>query len=339
MFRTISIALVGSVVGYLLGIPMGELFGAVIAIVFASHFGCNALLLPKHTIVFIQTVLGMSVGSVVSFGVITEQFNPVLLVALISCLAIQTMSAYLWLRKREGWSDIDSFLGAIPGALAAILSMGDKYANASPKVIFAHSVRLIILVTTAAIVSYFTSSNIAETTSNPNWTLNVGIVLLIVSLLSLTFGRLASKVGIPAPYMVMALLVSVVAKEVLPQGGFIVPTVLVSLSTMALGAFLGLRLTEVAIEHVMSYVRAGVLVTFISLSVTVLFSYVMSIVTGVEWIVLLLSWVPGNVEAMTAVALMLGLEPAFVMINHVVRLGVLHTLPLFFRRFLIQQKQ
>ncbi|MGF1694303.1 AbrB family transcriptional regulator [Vibrio lamellibrachiae] len=339
MFAALSIALIGSVVGYCLSIPMGELFGAVIAILLASRYSKFSLSLPKHTIIFIQTVLGMSVGTVVSFGVITDQFSPILLIALICCLAIQTMSAFLWLKKREGWSDVDSFLGAIPGALAAILSMGDKYASASPKVIFAHSVRLIILVSTAATISYFTPSNVETTSSSPQWFVGISPTLLMVAAISLISGWLASKIGVPAPYMVMALICSVVVKESIHEVTLVIPAALLWLSTMALGAFIGLRLSEVSVDHVVSYVRAGVLVTAISLSVTILFSFVMSLITGVEWLVLLLSWVPGNVEAMTAVALMLGLEPAFVMINHVVRLGILHALPLFFRQFLLQQKQ
>ncbi|MGT0149020.1 AbrB family transcriptional regulator [Vibrio metschnikovii] len=53
---------------------------------------------------------------------------------------------------------------------------------------------------------------------------------------------------------------------------------------------------------------------------------------GMSWLVLLLSWVPGSVEAMTAVALLLGLEPAFVMVNHAIRLLLLYTMPALFKK-------
>ncbi|OIQ26420.1 AbrB family transcriptional regulator [uncultured Vibrio sp.] len=339
MYKTMGAASLGALIGYILNVPMGSLFGAVIGVLILGRVMSVPLSLPKQTIVFIQTTLGLSVGSVVSFGSISSLFSPVLFIALICCLAIQTMSAYLWLNRREGWSGVDSFLGAIPGALAAILSMGDNYVSASPKVIFAHSVRLIILVTMAAFVSYLMPTDMTVQAIDASWGTKTVLSLSIVALSSLLLGYFASKLGVPAPYMVMALICSVIAQEILPTGVFVVPSMLVALSTVALGAFLGLRLSEVETGNVLSYVRAGVFVTAISMSVTALFSYVMSLVTGVEWLVLLLSWVPGNVEAMTAVALMFGLEPAFVMINHVVRLGVLHALPLVFRQFLLQQKQ
>ncbi|UTS82853.1 hypothetical protein OL67_003963 (plasmid) [Phaeobacter piscinae] len=45
-----------------------------------------------------------------------------------------------------------------------------------------------------------------------------------------------------------------------------------------------------------------------------------------------MSWVPGGVEVMVATALALGLEPAFVMLNHVLRMSVLHIAPMFMSR-------
>lgn len=66
------------------------------------------------------------------------------------------------------------------------------------------------------------------------------------------------------------------------------------------------------------------------------------VAVGVSWLAAhlldmsLLSWVPGSVEAMTAVALLLGLEPAFVMVNHAIRLLLLYTMPALFKKQLEQ---
>lgn len=74
------------------------------------------------------------------------------------------------------------------------------------------------------------------------------------------------------------------------------------------------------------------MVTMIGLLVAVGVSGVFSILIDKSWVVLLLSWVPGSVEAMTAVALLLGMEPAFVMINHALRLLLLYSLPAMLKK-------
>lgn len=78
------------------------------------------------------------------------------------------------------------------------------------------------------------------------------------------------------------------------------------------------------------------IVTLIGLMVAVGVSWLAAHLLDISWLVLLLSWVPGSVEAMTAVALLLGLEPAFVMVNHAIRLLLLYTMPALFKKQLEQ---
>ena len=74
------------------------------------------------------------------------------------------------------------------------------------------------------------------------------------------------------------------------------------------------------------------IITLLAVLVTYLFALLFSYITGLEWTILLLAWLPGSVEAMVAVALLLNLEAAFVAINHVMRLLVLFFLPLIFKK-------
>ncbi|WP_201284393.1 AbrB family transcriptional regulator, partial [Klebsiella pneumoniae] len=92
------------------------------------------------------------------------------------------------------------------------------------------------------------------------------------------------------------------------------------------------RIADTTLREAMAYSRAGVMVTMIGLLVAVGVSGVFSILIDKSWVVLLLSWVPGSVEAMTAVALLLGMEPAFVMINHALRLLLLYSLPAMLKK-------
>ncbi|ARV26422.1 ammonia monooxygenase family protein [Vibrio anguillarum] len=98
-------------------------------------------------------------------------------------------------------------------------------------------------------------------------------------------------------------------------------------ATALLGILIGARLADTTLREAMAYSRAGVMVTLIGLLVAVAVSGLFALLLDKSWVVLLLAWVPGSVEAMTAVALLLGMEPAFVMINHALRLLLLYSLP------------
>jgi uncharacterized protein len=115
-----------------------------------------------------------------------------------------------------------------------------------------------------------------------------------------------------------------------------IPLILVKFSLALLGVMIGSRLAVTTFRQAMSYARAGFIVTSIGLMISLIFALCWSELTNLNWLILLLAWVPGSVEAMTAVALLLGLEPAFVMVNHSLRILLLYTLPVIFKAQLEQ---
>ncbi|MGT0149022.1 hypothetical protein ACT691_01910 [Vibrio metschnikovii] len=66
---------------------------------------------------------------------------------------------FWWLYKREGWHRLEALLGAISAAMAAILVISESGSEPSSKVVYAHSVRLIILILLAG--SFYTVPRIA----------------------------------------------------------------------------------------------------------------------------------------------------------------------------------
>lgn len=109
------------------------------------------------------------------------------------------------------------------------------------------------------------------------------------------------------------------------------PKWMVIFASALLGILIGSRIADTTLREAMAYSRAGVMITMIGLLVAVGVSGVFSILIDKSWVVLL-SWVPGSVEAMTAVALLLGMDPAFVMINHALRLLLLYSLPAMLKK-------
>ncbi len=322
--QILAIAAVGSLAAQIVTLPLTGLFLSAFAVILLRKRFHHPLRIPKTLLMFIQVVLGISVGATISIAELAHTISVPVIVGLVICLMLQTGCSFWWLHKREGWNPFESLLAAVPGAMAAILVISESESKPSPKVVYAHSVRLIILIILAGIVSSNAAEVVKEsiTLDLEQWSVLAGIVAI-----SMVSGKLSVRFGIPAPYMIASLVIAAACNGIMAPVSIAVPVWLVLFSTSLLGVLIGARLAETTLREAVSYSKAGVMVTIIGMSVAIVTSYIASLLLSMPWMVMLLSWVPGSVEAMTAVALLLGLEPAFVMVNHAIRLLLLYTLP------------
>lgn len=332
----VGTALVSASVGLLSSVPLIELFlSASMIIILRKHFSIRVSI-PNSLLMFIQVMLGISVGSTISLSELSHTLNPFVLVGLVICLVLQTSCSFWWLHHREKWNPFESLLGAVPGAMAAILVISESGDKPSPKVVYAHSVRLIILIVLAGFVSN-TAADVAIEHVDLSWQ-QWGLLSPVI-VVSMLCGKLSLRFGIPAPYMIASLVIAAFCNSYMTTLSLSVPVSIVIFATALLGTLIGARLAETTLREAMSYSKAGVFVTIIGLLVAIATSYVASKILSLSWIVVLLAWVPGSVEAMTAVALLLGLEPAFVMVNHAIRLLLLYTLPVVLKNRLEQLRE
>ncbi|TXY03253.1 AbrB family transcriptional regulator [Vibrio mimicus] len=327
--QIIVIAAVAAGAGTLLSIPLSEMFIAAGLIIVLHKKRFLTIHTPKWLLLFVQIVLGISVGATISLTELGTTLTIPVIVGLVCCLTLQIISSYLWLTKREGWTPFESLLGAVPGAMAAILVISESSQKPSTKVVYSHSVRLMILTLLALFIS---NSAPDAVTVEGSLTAYAWLIFFTLALVSLLLGKASTLLGIPAPYMLAALLVTASFNSFSTGIEMQLPKWMVLFATALLGILIGSRIADTTLREAMAYSRAGFMVTMIGLLVAVGVSGVFSILLDQSWVVLLLAWVPGSVEAMTAVALLLGMEPAFVMINHALRLLLLYSLPAMLKK-------
>ncbi|TXY25290.1 AbrB family transcriptional regulator [Vibrio mimicus] len=333
--QIIVIAAVAAGAGTLLSIPLSEMFIAAGLIIVLHKKRFLTIHTPKWLLLFVQIVLGISVGATISLIELGTTLTVPVIVGLVCCLTLQIISSYLWLTKREGWTPFESLLGAVPGAMAAILVISESSQKPSTKVVYSHSVRLMILTLLALLISNSAPDAVPVEGS---LTAYAWLIFFTLALVSLLFGKASTLLGIPAPYMLAALLVTASFNSFSTGIEMQLPKWMVLFATALLGILIGSRIADTTLREAMAYSRAGCMVTMIGLLVAVGVSGVFSILLDKSWVVLLLAWVPGSVEAMTAVALLLGMEPAFVMINHALRLLLLYSLPAMLKKQLEELK-
>ncbi|MGF1727325.1 AbrB family transcriptional regulator [Photobacterium nomapromontoriensis] len=322
MTKTMTLSLCSSVLFTWLHIPLGAMFGPIVLFLFASKMG-YILTLPTHTPTIVQLILGLSIGMMVPSGFITRDLPIMMFVGLVICLLGQISLTYLWLNKKERWSTTDSLLGSFPGAITAVLMLNDAQFTPSKKIIFTHVVRLLSLVVLSGLIASASPSDpVRYIYSNESYWLLLAVAITWAS------GYTVEKIGIPTPYMVTGMLVSMAITNVMPQSNITIPPIVVFIATSGLGAIIGCRLNNITRQDVITNLRSGLITTVLSLGVTVIFAFGFSQILNQRFIVILLSWMPGSIESIMVTAIYLGLEPALIMLNHIARMMILHSLPL-----------
>ncbi|UJF20029.1 AbrB family transcriptional regulator [Vibrio sp. SS-MA-C1-2] len=328
LITTITIAMFGAYLGLLTTLPLAHLFGAALAVITYLKVSNKQITLPKPFITIIQLFLGLSIGITVDISTLLTAFSPIIIVGLLLCIISQITVNYFWLSRIEKWNPFDSLLGSIPGALGAIISVVEERGAPAEKIIFSHSVRLLILVCLAGFIAQASPPTNIVTHFQSQYIIDL-ICILIVSLLG---GNLLKRIKIPASYILSSLITTILYLHIFSINDMILPPEFMLIITAILGLIIGVRLADTTLKNAIKYSKSGIIITLLAVLVSVIFALLFSSLTGLDWKVLLLAWLPGSVEAMVAVALLLNLEAAFVAINHVMRLLVLFFLPLIFKK-------
>ncbi len=327
MLYTMLFAFSGAVIASYLRIPMGEVFGSMIGVLLANKVSSRLLSIPRYSLIFIQLILGLSVGNLMDVNQFSDYINWQVASGLMLCMALQVWFGYLWLSKVGRWTKSDSLLASVPGAMAAILVVLKDQETPSPRVIFAHSTRLVVLIIISGILASYLDISVAKETVEAV-SVDSMTGLLLVSIIATVVGFLLTKVGLAAPYIITGLATAMLSNYwSIDLLSYTVPDQLISISSVLLGALIATNLQHIQRSEVLAYLRCGLTVTLISISVTVMMAFLYSLMVEQSFLVLLISWAPGSLETMAITALYLGLEPAFVMVNHVIRLTVLQMLP------------
>ncbi len=182
----VVIAAVAASVGSLLAIPLSEMFIAAALVIVLHKKRLLSIRVPNGLLLTVQIVLGISVGATISLSQLGETLTLPVIIGLVCCLSLQIASSFLWLRKREGWSPFESLLGAVPGAMAAILVISESSQTPSTKVVYSHSVRLMILTLLALFISNSTP-DVAPVESS--LTIYAWLIFFALALLSLLLGK------------------------------------------------------------------------------------------------------------------------------------------------------
>ncbi len=317
---TLAIGATGAAVFWLVGFPAAPLTGPAAAVSVATLMGMRTAI-PPHLRDAVFILLGTQIGSTVTPEVIATALAwPVSLATLSVTMVVVLLAVMAMLMRGFGYDRMTALLAATPGHLSYVLGLTAEMGADVPKVALVQSIRVLMLTLIVPVLVALwgvegTAVLADRGTTQPH-------LLAAVFALSLAVGLVFNRLGVPAPLLLGAMAVSGVGHGADLTPGTL-PAWLVVVAFVCMGSMIGTRFRGLDRRGLMRATAAGVLATLIACAVAAVGAWLAAGLVGLPPAVLLLAFAPGGVEAMAAIAVQTGLEPAFVAAHHVFRLLLL----------------
>lgn len=319
----------GAVLALGVGLPAAALIGSTLAVAVAA---ISPLSLAVHQRLrdLAFCVIGISLGA----GVEAEALSQigawsVSLTMLLMCLCATLMTGAFLLERLFGMDRSTAILATSPGTMSNAIALALEGRGDATTILILQMIRLLVLVSVVPPVALLLDAD-------GGFSLEASMGLIPLALLvstALALGLWGSRMGIPAACLLFGMLISAgVHVAGLAQGP--APVWAVNASFIITGAALGARLVSIKVSTLIQLSGAGLLLVGSAVAVSLCFAGITHVFTGLPLAQIWIAFAPGGVEAMAAIGLALGYDPAYVAIHHFARILVLVVLvPIILRRF------
>lgn len=334
LLRLVFAALIGTAGGAFfnwLSLPAPWLTGAATAVAIAAIAGLKVVVpnwLRNGSMVF----LGVLMGSSVPPEILTQLPKwPISLLGLLIVVVAMMFAVSFFLERTQGFDPATARLACIPGNMSYVLVLAEESSADTRKVAIVQVMRLAILL--ACLPFAFDMLGFTAQPVNSELTIwNADLEQLGILLTISIFGGLVFHViGFPAGLMCGAMF----AAALCSGSGIInakVPGDLMIPAFIVLGAVTGANFVGTDRKFLMQTAVAAIGAIFIGTLVAVAVAIPVAHLMDTSVAKVFLAYAPGGSDTMSILALALGLEPAFVVSHHVIRMfGLGIVVPIWLR--------
>ncbi|AJY49857.1 membrane protein AbrB duplication [Halomonas sp. KO116] len=326
---SLAVGAVGGTLFQLTGLPLAWMLGPLIANLLASSQGVKVAVPEPLRNVFLA-VMGMVLGSQVTPQLAHRVLDwPVSAALLLLGVAASTAVAAAWYR-RCGFDPVSAWFGASPGAMTAMILLGEKCGGDPQRIAVAQSLRVILVILFLPPL-FWAYEDGGDSIGPIHSGLEHGWMLLMIPLI-LPLGR---WLRIPSPALLAPLLVAALlsgsdmASLALPGWGM-------NLMLWVLGSAIGSRFQGMTRKLFGRYLWQSGVATLLALLVLALFAELIHQLLGVGRDVALLALAPGGIGEMAILAVALNIDPVFVAFHHLLRMVTLMIIAPFWARWLLR---
>lgn len=326
---TIAAAALGGFLFHLAGFPAAWLAGSMVVVAVLTLAGYDTDV-PRPLFIPASVVLGISLGAGLSPETLSLMAAwPVSLIALGLMIIAIMAGTYVYFRRVCGWQPDTAFYAGLPGALSVTMLLAMQSRAEMPRVAFAQSIRLLILVAVLPLIIAGTSEGPTEMALPETG----GVADIVILLVACTFiGFLFERARFPAGMLVG----SMVASGGLHITGAVhgtAPAVILIPAIVVLGAIIGSRFKGVSMRDAKRDFAAGVGGFVVGITFAIVFAAAVAGLLDIPFGHVLIAFAPGGLEAMAIMALTLGADPAFVGTHQLVRfVGLSLVMPFLAKR-------
>ncbi len=336
---TLAAGTLGGAVFAYFNLPAAWLAGALVAVTVLALAGLPVYV-PDLLRKIIFVVLGISLGAAVTPETVAGIRNWPITLALLALSLPATMSAVmLYLHYVSKWNYRETLYASAPGALSAVLAMASDAKVDVRMVAFVQTVRVFLLI--AALPGLLLSAGLSASTGAIPLTAGVHVATpgdtLIMALTGIASALLAERLRIPGGLLIGPMLVN----GFLHGAGYVqgnIPTFLLFASFVVLGAFTGTRFASTTPAMIRRLLVDSVGAFLVALAVCAVFAVFAAWLSGENVAKTIVAFAPGGLEAMTILAFMIGLDPAFVGVHHLARFVLIALLLPFVSRWMSERE-
>lgn len=327
---TLGAGMAGALFFHAVHMPAPWLSGSMLAVIVLALAGAP-LYLPEAVRQLIWLMLGISIGS----GFTPEIFAgimkwPLSLVGLGITILLVITGATAFLVVLGKWNRATAFFASVPGALSYVIALSLRSKADTRLVVMAQMLRLVAIL--AVLPTLVTLSMPLAKLPPPQISPLLGFMVEL--LLGGALGALLEWRKFPAGMLFGGMITAAVLHLSAGLPGQIPPVILITCQ-IVLGCFIGLRFYGTDLN----FLRKALVPSFGAFLIAVCISGLGALV--VAWGLhlppgqVLVAFAPGGIEAMTILAFVLGLDPAFVATHQLARfLGISLLLPLISKFYL-----
>jgi membrane AbrB-like protein len=317
---TLTLAALGGAIFAFLALPAAWLAGALVAVSALALSGLPVYV-PDLLRKVIFVVLGISLGAAVTPETIAGiRTWPITLALLTLSLPITMGAVMLYLRYVSKWNYRETLYASAPGALSAVLAMASDAKVDVRMVAFVQTVRVFFLI--AALPGMLLAAGLSASVGAipPSAGIHAATLndTLIMAATGVVSALLFERLRVPGGLLIGPMLVN----GFLHGSGYVqgnIPTFLLLSSFVILGAFTGTRFVGTTFAMIKRLLVDSIGAFIVALIVSVAFALLAAWFADENIAKTIVAFAPGGLEAMTILAFMIGLEPAFVGAHHLAR--------------------
>ena len=314
----LAIGAAGGVIASSAGFPAPWLTGPAFFVTVGAMAGLR-LSIPNRLRNTVFTVIGMTIGSGVTPEMVATAAQwPLSIVILVAAMVVIMTLGTVLLERGFGYDRTTALLGAAPGHLSYVLSLSTAIRADIPAISIIQSTRVLVL--TLAVP--FLAAAIAEgglEQALPDGEAMTAMVLVATTLVAIGLALVFQRLNVPAAFLLGGMLASS-AGHLTGVGPGLVPAWLTIPAFVVMGTLIGTRFSGVSLALIRHAAAAALAFTALAGIVAVMAGLLATGLLGLPLVQTLVAYAPGGLEAMAAMALLLGVNPAFVAAHHIARL-------------------